>query len=902
MQIVEIKLFITSNHNVKKKITFSILFVWLSLSLWAARQPEFSTAGFFRLDNSGREVYSMNPAWRFHKGAMEGAETKEFNDKDWTVVSLPDGIEYLPTEASGCINYQGEVWYRKHFMPDAALKGKKLFLHFEAIMGKSKVFVNGKLLTEHFGGYLPVIVDVTDVLDWNGDNVIAVWADNSDDPSYPPGKAQDVLDYTYFGGIYRDCWLIAHNNVFITDPNYENEVAGGGLFVAFGKVSDALAEVQLKIHVRNATKNPFSGRVEYMLLQPDGTEVARLSDKIQVKAGRATTVSDRMPVKQPMLWTPSTPTLYNLLVRVLDKEGNVIDGYRRRIGIRSIEFKGKDGFFLNGRPYGKPLIGANRHQDFAVVGNAVANSIHWRDAKKLKDVGMEIIRNAHCPQDPAFMDACDELGLFVIVNTPGWQFWNDAPEFAQRVYSDIRNVVRRDRNHPSVWLWEPILNETWYPADFAKNTRDIVDAEYPYPYCYSGSDSEARGHENFPVYFAHPANMQDASKEIDPTKTYFTREWGDNVDDWSSHNSPSRVARNWGEQPMRVQAQHYACPYYPVTSYDVLYKQSPQHVGGCLWHSFDHQRGYHPDPFYGGLMDVFRQPKYSYYMFMAQRPAVKNDRNAGSGPMVYIAHEMTPFSGKDVTVYSNCDEVRLTFNKGGKTYTYKKDKNRPGMPSPVITFPDVYDFMVDKAFSRTQKQDDVYLLAEGLIDGKVVATHKVVPARRPEKILLWMDNEGTDLKADGSDFVTVVAAVADKNGNIKRLNNYNIRFSIEGEGRLLGGPGVLANPVPVKWGTAPVLVQSTLKPGKIRITASVLFEGSQMPISGELEFESKPSVFPLVYDAADAARIPLGSASAGQNTASKTDAEREVERLRKELNTLKLKEVERQQSEFGEKE
>lgn len=885
-----------------KKITFSILFVWLSLSLWAARQPEFSTAGFFRLDNSGREVYSMNPAWRFHKGAMEGAETKEFNDKDWTVVSLPDGIEYLPTEASGCINYQGEVWYRKHFMPDAALKGKKLFLHFEAIMGKSKVFVNGKLLTEHFGGYLPVIVDVTDVLDWNGDNVIAVWADNSDDPSYPPGKAQDVLDYTYFGGIYRDCWLIAHNNVFITDPNYENEVAGGGLFVAFGKVSDALAEVQLKIHVRNATKNPFSGRVEYMLLQPDGTEVARLSDKIQVKVGRATTVSDRMPVKQPMLWTPSTPTLYNLLVRVLDKEGNVIDGYRRRIGIRSIEFKGKDGFFLNGRPYGKPLIGANRHQDFAVVGNAVANSIHWRDAKKLKDVGMEIIRNAHCPQDPAFMDACDELGLFVIVNTPGWQFWNDAPEFAQRVYSDIRNVVRRDRNHPSVWLWEPILNETWYPADFAKNTRDIVDAEYPYPYCYSGSDSEARGHENFPVYFAHPANMQDASKEIDPTKTYFTREWGDNVDDWSSHNSPSRVARNWGEQPMRVQAQHYACPYYPVTSYDVLYKQSPQHVGGCLWHSFDHQRGYHPDPFYGGLMDVFRQPKYSYYMFMAQRPAVKNDRNAGSGPMVYIAHEMTPFSGKDVTVYSNCDEVRLTFNKGGKTYTYKKDKNRPGMPSPVITFPDVYDFMVDKAFSRTQKQDDVYLLAEGLIDGKVVATHKVVPARRPEKILLWMDNEGTDLKADGSDFVTVVAAVADKNGNIKRLNNYNIRFSIEGEGRLLGGPGVLANPVPVKWGTAPVLVQSTLKPGKIRITASVLFEGSQMPISGELEFESKPSVFPLVYDAADAARIPLGSASAGQNTASKTDAEREVERLRKELNTLKLKEVERQQSEFGEKE
>jgi len=562
-----------------RKLEMYLIFWLMALPLWAAHQPEFSTAGFFRLEDSGREVYSMNPAWRFHKGAADGADAKEFNDKDWTVVSLPNGIEYLPTEASGCINYQGEVWYRKHFTPDASLKGKKLFLHFEAIMGKSKVFVNGKLLTEHFGGYLPVVLDVTDALDWNGDNVIAVWADNSDDPSYPPGKAQDVLDYTYFGGIYRDCWLIAHNNVFITDPNYENEIAGGGLFVSFGKVSDALAEVQLKIQVRNATKKSFTGVVEYTLLQPDGTQVAYLNDKIQVKGGKAITSSDKLLVKQPMLWTPSTPTLYNLLVRILDKDGNVVDGYRRRVGIRSIEFKGKDGFWLNGKPYGKPLIGANRHQDFAVVGNAVANSIHWRDAKKLKEVGMEIIRNAHCPQDPAFMDACDELGLFVIVNTPGWQFWNDAPEFAERVYSDIRNVVRRDRNHPCVWLWEPILNETWYPADFAKNTRDIVDAEYPYPYCYSGSDSEARGHENFPVYFAHPANMQDASKEIDPTKTYFTREWGDNVDDWSSHNSPSRVARNWGEQPMRVQAEHYASPSYPVTSYDVLYQQQPQHVG-----------------------------------------------------------------------------------------------------------------------------------------------------------------------------------------------------------------------------------------------------------------------------------------------------------------------------------
>ena len=866
-------------------------------------EPKFSTAGFFELPDSGREVFSMNPAWRFYKGGVADAETVAFDDSSWTVVSLPNGIEYLPTEASGCVNYQGEVWYRKHFTPADTLKGKKLFLHFEAIMGKSRIFVNGQLMVEHFGGYLPIVVDMTDALKWGEDNVIAVWADNSNDSAYPPGKAQEVLDFTYFGGIYRDCWLIAHNPVFITDPNFEDEVAGGGLSVAYDKVSETSAEVLLKVHVRNDSRKDFAGMVEYELLQPDGRQVASMANKIRVRAGKAVTSHDKMLIMNPALWSPENPVLYHLNIRVSDREGNVVDGYCRRIGVRSVEFKGKEGFWLNGKPYEAPLIGANRHQDFAVVGNAVPNSIHWRDAKKLRDAGMKVIRNAHCPQDPAFMDACDELGLFVIVNTPGWQFWNDAPEFAQCVYSDIRNLVRRDRNHACVWLWEPVLNETWYPEDFAKKTADIVAQEYPYPYCYSGCDREARGYEHFPVLFAHPSfdgkvwHVEDA----DPDITYFTREWGDNVDDWSSHNSPSRVARNWGEQPMLVQARHYANPPYVYTSYDALYRTPRQHVGGCLWHSFDHQRGYHPDPFYGGLMDVFRQPKYAYYMFKAQRSPKKQKQLFETGPMVYIAHEMTPFSDKDVTVYSNCEKVRLTFLKNGKSFTYTKSAVVQGMPSPIITFRDVYDFMEDKALSRKQRQSEVLLRAEGLIDGKVVATHEKFPARRPEKVLLWVDNEGVDLKADASDFVTVVAAVADRNGTIKRLNNYYVKFHIEGEGRVLGDAGVLANPAPIKWGTAPILIQSTLKPGKIKVSASVLFEGSQMPVSAVLELESVAAGHPLVYSEKEATLISNSFTTGLGDGNAKSDAELKQEQLQKELNARRLKEVERQQEDFGEK-
>ena len=830
---------------------FLFLAVWLA-SLTAAQaacEPKFSTAGFYELPGTGRTAQSMNPDWRFHRGSAPGAERPDYDDRGWRRVSLPDGIELLPVEASGCVNYQGEVWYRKHFRPAADLQGRRLFLHFEAIMGKSKVWVNGQLLAEHFGGYLPVVVDVTDVVRYDQDNVVAVMADNSDDPAYPPGKPQGDLDFTYCGGIYRDCWLVVHGPVFITDPNYENETAGGGLFVSFGRVSDEKAEVRMNVQVRNLSGLAFAGTVVGELYDSEGRRVVSVRKKLAVPRGKARQVSGRLEVEQPHLWSPDTPYLYNLHVYVKDAAGNTVDGYRRRIGIRSIEFKGKEGFWLNGKPYPEPLIGANRHQDFAVIGNALSNSLHWRDAKKLRDAGLRVIRNAHYPQDPAFMDACDELGLFVIVNTPGWQFWSDEPVFAQRVYEDIRNMVRRDRNHPSVWLWEPILNETNYPADFARRVTDILREEYPYPYCYAGCDVTARGHELFPVQFAHPINGEGGPfsvDKMDPSFSYFTREWGDNVDDWSSHNSPSRASRAWGEIPMLVQAQGYARPDYQHTCYDMLYRTTRQHVGGCLWHSFDHQRGYHPDPFHGGIMDAFRQPKLAYYMFCAQRPPQANPQlKADSGPMVYIAHSMTPFSPRDVTVYSNCEEVRLTYCKGGKTWLYQK-KDTAGMPSPVITFQGVFDVMKDKALARAGKHADSYLLAEGMMEGKVVATHQVFPARRPSRLLLWVDDEGVPLKADGSDMVVVVAAVADEQGRIKRLNNGEVQFEIEGPATLVADSATFTNPAPVRWGTAPVLVRAGLQPGKIKIRASVPWKGKHTPEPVELVLISQPADQPLV--------------------------------------------------------
>lgn len=865
-----------------------LLMSFLVLSVQASELSRFSTAGFFELAETGRSVTTMNAGWRMLKGKASKAYTVEFKDTNWQKVNLPNGLELLPVEASGSANYQGEAWYRKHFSMDKMLKGKKLFLHFEAIMGKSKVWVNGKLLKEHFGGFLPVIVDITEDISYDKDNVIAVWADNSDDPNYPPGKSQTVLDYSYFGGIYRDCWLVSVNPVYITDPNFVDKKADGGLFVAFDDVSEKQSTILLQLNLKNENADVFNGDAFFELYSANNQKVGTVKSKLHITGNADQTIKTKLVVSNPELWSPDSPTLYHLKVLVKDKSGKIIDGYMRRIGIRSIEMKGEKGFYLNGKPSPK-LMGVNRHQDFAVIGFALPNSVHWRDARKMRDAGMKIIRNAHYPQDPAFMDACDELGLFVIVNTPGWQFWNNNGTFEQFVYSDIRSMVRRDRNHPSVIFWEPVLNETKYPDYFAKKTNDIVMEEFPFRYCYTASDEHAKGSEYFPIHYGIPKPGKN-----NPTKTYFTREWGDNVDDWSSHNSTSRVSREWGEQPMLIQAINYANPPFSHSSYNSIFSQPAYYFGGCLWHSFDHQRGYHPDPFYGGIMDAYRQPKTSYYMFQSQRNPIVKLPLADSGPMVYVANIMSPFSNNDVTVFSNCEQVRLiVFDKDTSLYTLAKKDN--GIPYPVINFKNKIDFMSMKKLHREQKQSQTSIVAEGLMDGKVVVRQKVMPSRKPAKIMLQVDNATLSLVADGSDMVVVVARITDENGNVKRLNNSLIQFEIEGEGRFLSPPAS-NDIVKVEWGEAPILVQSTNKAGKITVRAHLVSEGPNRPVGGKVEITTVPTARNMNFKNAE---LPDSTTLNQATKIIRNEALQEkIDLLQKELNKLKLKEVEKQQTDF----
>ena len=875
-----------------------------------AYSPEFSTAGFYQTDASVREAIHFNIGWRFIKQDVDGAQAVGFDDRNWEIVNLPHGLELLPLVASGGINYQGPSWYRKKFTADPALQNRKVMLHFEGIMGKSTIWLNGRKIKEHFSGYFPIHLDLSEHLHYGEENVIAVRADNSNDPDFPPGKRQETLDFTYFGGIYRDVWLITHNDTYVTHPLAVDKVAGGGVFVHYEDLSEESARVVVDTDIAN---DGLAKTVNVLLELKDkeNTVAAQTSVKIMLPSFGSSVASQEMTVKKPKLWRPDSPHLYNLIITIKDSSGHVLDSLRQRIGLRTVELRGRDGLFLNGKAYPQLLLGANRHQDFAHIGHALPNNLHYRDALKLRQLGMRVIRSAHYIQDPAFMDACDELGLFIITAIPGWQFWNEKPIFMKRMLQDVRNLIRLERNRPSPIIWEIIPNETHFPDEYAVLATEATQQEYPYPGIYTATDS--RTHRNKSQKYFDVLYANDWVPEH-PEKSIFKREWGDFVDNWVDHNSASRVAKQWGEVPQLRQALHYFIEEWTDgekkkqwPSMTMVYKASKSMVGATLWHPFDHQRGYHPDPFWGGIMDAYRQPKLSYYLFKSLLPTsgLEEVPLVEAKPFVYIAHLMTPFSPKDIVVFTNCEAVKLTMY--GKEIDVKSavDASSP-VPRVPVVFEDVFRYV--DARNKNKKNygtidqkwvNEALIQAEGLINGQVAAKHQRWPVGRKRRLVLKVDDSAVQPLADGSDITPVVAYLVDAGGAVKRLSDEYIRFSVSGEGTLIGGPKQGINPQKLLWGEAVALIRSGVKPGTITVRAEVLEPGTNTPDSAKIEFQTKETGRNRLYKDLPRQTTQRTDESSflDENQTLKSLRE-ELRKTQKELQEYRINEVGRQQQEF----
>lgn len=840
--------------------------------------PQYSTAGFFAVSNTPRAVLNFNPGWRFLKADAAGAEKLAFDDAGWEAANLPHGLEILGENESGCRNYQGPAWYRKRFHVAAPVAGGKTYVYFEAVMGKCTVWVNGQKVAEHFGGYLPFAADVTEQLrTGDSDNLIAVRADNSDDPTYPPGKPQSDLDFTYLGGIYRDVYLIQAGPVHVTLPELSKTVAGGGVFVAVKDVSGSDASLEIRTEVANDAAALRKVTLRTVLETADGHEVMRREQTLTLAAGAHAQITQALEAKHVRLWFPNEPYLHFIRTEIVD-DGKVVDALKTRFGIRLFEMRGKDGLFVNKTFVGVKLSGVNRHQDYPFIGNALPNSGQWRDVKLLREGGSTMIRAAHYPQDPAFYDACDELGMLVTTANPGWQFFNfKDPAFEQRLYEDTRALVRRDRNRPSMLLWETALNETpSQPARVLQGMNKAAIDEYPFPGLYTVADvDEAKlGGLNFYYHggFDTPVNSQ-------------TREYGDGgeVDNFFSHNAATRVKREWGEGPLLQQAHIRAKDLVGV------YGTPPQRIGATLWAGIDHQRGYHPDPFWGGLLDGARIPRYAYYLFKSQYAADFKLPGIETGPMVYIAHELTQVSPTDVTVYSNCEEVRLTW-LGQVIGTRRPDAGYGAVPHPPFTFTNAYDFAVIKRHWR-DRTGKIELVAEGLINGRVVARQVKKYPERTTGVRVSVDDAGLGLVADGSDVVPVRATIVDNKGVAKVLASEHVCFEVEGPAEIISGPVAHSNPAKTEFGTATVLLRATTKPGVIKVKAF-----AQALAGGEVYIVSSATAQPLVFDEGYAkASKPADSGAAVLVRSGAAEAGDDVKQLRDDVRRLQLELTSKQQ-------
>ncbi len=782
----------------------------------------------------GRETLNMNTDWAFYRGDVENGQAVETDDSGWIPVSVPHVMQLETKHCGGNVIYDGIGWYRRHFRLPAAYQGKRVTVQFEGVMKNCEVYLNGERITEHYGGYMGFVADLTGHIRWDADNVLAVKVDAADDPLTPPGKPQARMDFYYYSGIYRDVRMVVTEPVYITDPLEENIVAGGGQFVTFPSVSEEEATVHVSTHVRNRTEAEVARVLVVELCDSTGHVVATHLCPVSVPAESATTTQQELTVKQPALWHPYTPYLYTLRTRLMEGE-KVVDEVSQQIGIRTLRYT-TEGFFLNGKPL--YLRGANRHQAFPHIGDAAPNSMQERDVIQMKRGGYNAVRAAHYPADPAFLEACDRHGLLVVECIPGWQFYNPDSTFIHRLYEVGRQMIRRDRNHPSVVLWETALNESRYPVSLAKAIFELSHEEYPGDQFYTSGDyfGHADMEPYYDVFYKQVARfpkdgdvMSNYPEDFLAVKPLLTREWGDGVGEkprvglWENEEEQMRQCRG------RV-AQLEGKGYFDWCMLDA----NPSMAGHFLWSYNDYARGSQDETMYCGVVDMNRYPKFCYYLLQSMRSPSVSQPGLYEGPMVFIAshNASTDYesSTSAIMVFSNCEEVSLWRN--GKLVGTQTRAERSRLYPAIVSKGGSPLFVFDAGGYEAGT-----LKAEGWIDGRKVAEHLVSTPQAPARLTVEPVTEGIVPVADGSDLIPVYIKVCDTDGTLVSSSRQEIQLSVEGEGTLVGDTiaRVGVHRQQAEGGVGFAFVRTSRKAGKIVVKA--VADGLE---AGEATVESTP--------------------------------------------------------------
>ncbi|MDW8309602.1 MAG: glycoside hydrolase family 2 TIM barrel-domain containing protein, partial [Verrucomicrobiales bacterium] len=542
-------------------------------------------------------------------------------------------------------------------------------------------------------------------------------------------------------------------------------------------------------HVRNADRAPRNFTLETVLVGPNGKTVASARTPGDLAAGAEREWVQQLHVSQPRLWSPARPHLYRVKIRLL-AAGQTVDQEELRIGIRRVEIR-PDGFFLNGERMF--LRGVNRHQEYPWIGNALSDAAQYRDALKIKEAGFDYVRLSHYPQSPAFLDACDELGIVVMNCLMGWQYFNPDPAFAALKLRECRELIRRDRNHPSVVLWEVSLNESDQPAEFIAAAHAAAHQEYPGDQMFTcgwqpGYDVfiQARQHGGC----RHVTNQPCVISEYGDWE-YFAQNAGLQQHLWKDlapAERNSRQRRGDGEIRLLQQALNFQEAHNDNLGTTAF--------ADGLWVMFDYNRGYAPDIEASGCMDIFRLPKFAWWFYRSQRDADEPVAGRPVGPVLFIASWNTEHSPRHVRIFSNCDEVEL-FGDERSLGRRRPDRDRVSTrlrhPPFTFTLPDLAPGT---------------LRAVGYINGEPVAGHTVRRPGAPEQLKLWFDLAGKAFAAEGKDAVFCHAEIRDAHGTLVPTNGLPVYFGTIGPVQLLG-----PNPTPTEAGVASRLLQTdTVRP------------------------------------------------------------------------------------------
>ena len=739
----------------------------------------------------------FNNNWQFIKDADTTINQQLFsygnNGYSWQEISLPHTANIEPVIKTAQ-QWQGISFYRKFFTLDKSDVSKHIAIRIDAAMNLADVYLNGKYLLTHKGGYLSIYIDITDKALYGKENCLLIRLNNHDDLTIPPGKPIKDLDFNFYSGIYRNAWLIKKNKIYITDAVDANKENGGGVILHYTNVTAANAQLNISVQVKNDLPVKQQLQLKATLYDPAGKLVGSVVTAASaVNSKCAVSLQQKMEVVTPALWSPAHPQLYRVVVQILNK-GKVIDAVSTETGIREISFK-NDGFYLNGSKY--VLRGTNRHQEYPYIGYALSDNAQYRDAYKIKQAGYDFVRCSHYPPSPAFLDACDQLGIFVMDSTPGWQFFGDEL-FQKNSLQNITDMIHRDRNHPSIILWEASLNETDMKRDYMEKAHAIVHKELPYPDTYTcGWMNDvydvfipARQHAKAPDYWKKFNSKPILIAEYGDWE-YYAQNAGFNqtqYKDLTDEEKTSRQLRGDGEKRMLQQATNFQEAHNDNLTGNI--------TGDAAWLMFDYKRGYAPDIESSGIMDIFRLPKFVYYFYQSQRDA------AESKPMVFIASYWNNAATKSVKVYSNCDEVELFLN--GQSIG-KQSPDTGKMNNNLKHAP----FTFNAAYQPGT------ITAKGYIKGKLVESAERKTPLKAYAIKLTVDYSGKKLDSGKGDVVFVYASIIDKNGTVIPDAKQEITLSLTGKGEIVGGKKVNADA-----GIASFLIKTKENAGQIKLSAS----------------------------------------------------------------------------------